>query len=172
MSTLAEITTAIDDNIRNKTPLVVKTEHADVEQLIADQLFPDSVKIQWNGTSSVDPITDILVSTSTLPNTKCLFELRFTKLGNRVFYKGIIAPFAGRVDINNAQLGTFATDLYKPDVDHTSRSIIIIEKAGSESNVLPNAIIIIDSVLGIKVQGFINQGSAGLYFEGSYKVEN
>lgn len=172
MSTKAQITTAINTKIRNKTPLVIKTEHADVDQLIADEMFPDSVKIEWNGSSAVDPITDIVCSTATLPTSKCIFEIIFTKTGNRVFYKGIIAPFAGRVEINNNQLGNFATNLYKPDVNHTSRSVIIIDKPGAEANVLPNAAIVIDSVLGIKVQGFINQGSAGLYFEGSYKVEN
>lgn len=37
--TQAELTAFIDDKIRNKTPKVIKTEHADVEQEITDTLF-------------------------------------------------------------------------------------------------------------------------------------
>jgi hypothetical protein len=37
--TQAELTAFIDANIRNKTPKVVKVEHADVEQEITDTLF-------------------------------------------------------------------------------------------------------------------------------------
>jgi hypothetical protein len=169
MSTLAEITIAIDDNIRNKTPLVVKTEHADVDQLITDQLFPDSVKIEWNGTSSVDPNTDIVVSTATLPTSKCQFAIYFTKLGNRVFYKGAMGSFGSSLQISNATLATFATELYKPLNNLPSRSLIILD---STSNVVPNALILFDRNLGIKIQGTIGQGIVSLHFEGSYKVAN
>jgi hypothetical protein len=37
--TQAELTALIDAKIRNKTPKVVKIEHADVEQAITDELF-------------------------------------------------------------------------------------------------------------------------------------
>jgi hypothetical protein len=169
MSTLAQITAAIDDDIRNKTPLVVKTEHADVEQLITDEMFPDSVKIEWNGTASVSPITDIVISTATLPNSKCQFQIYFTKIGNRVFYKGVMGAYTGTVQINNAQLATFATELYKPLNNLSSRSLIISDNT---SNVVPNAIIVFDRNLGIKLQGVLNQGVVSLHFDGSYKVAN
>lgn len=39
MSNLNDLTSLIDDNIRNKTPKVVKTEHANVHQAIANTLF-------------------------------------------------------------------------------------------------------------------------------------
>lgn len=169
MSTLAQITAAINDDIRNKTPLVLKTEHADVEQLITNEMFPSSVKIEWNGTASVDPITDILCSTATLPNSKCQFQIFFTKLGNRVFYKGVIGSYTGSVQINNAQLAGFATELYKPLNNLSSRCLIISDNS---FNVVPNAIIVFDRVLGIKLQGVLAQGVVSLHFEGSYKVAN
>ena len=169
MSTLAQITAAINDDIRNKTPLVLKTEHADVEQLITNEMFPSSVKIEWNGTASVDPITDIVCSTATLPSSKCQFQIFFTKVGNRVFYKGAMGAYTGTVQINNATLATFATELYKPLNNLSSRSIIISDNT---SNVVPNAIIVFDRNLGIKLQGALTQGVVSLHFEGSYKVAN
>ena len=169
MSTLAQITAAIDDDIRNKTPLVLKVEHADVEQLITDEMFPDSVKIEWNGTSAVDPITDIVCSTATLPNSKCQFQILFTKIGNRVFYKGAMGAYGSSLQINNATLATFATELYKPLNNLSSRSIIISD---GSSNVVPNVIILFDRTQGIKIQGGITQGIVSLHFEGSYKVAN
>lgn len=37
------LTTLINNNIRNKTPKVIKTEHADVEQAIVDELYKAKV---------------------------------------------------------------------------------------------------------------------------------
>ncbi len=37
---LTALTALINNNIRNKTPKVIKTEHADVEQAIVNEFFP------------------------------------------------------------------------------------------------------------------------------------
>jgi len=50
--TQAELTAFIDANIRNKTPKVVKVEHADVEQEITDTLF-DNVNTLVNSIASL-----------------------------------------------------------------------------------------------------------------------
>jgi hypothetical protein len=172
MSTLAQITAAIDDDIRNKTPLVLKAEHADVEQLITDEMFPDSVVIEWNGTTPVNPITDIVCNSVFLINAKCSFKIFFTKVGNRVFYKGAIGAYAGSITLTNITIATFATSLYKPLTDHSSRSPIIINNGSASSNVLPNCTVLVDRVLGFRIQGSTTQGNVSLFFEGSYKVAN
>jgi hypothetical protein len=48
---LATLTTLINNNIRNKNPKVIKTEHADVEQAIVDEFFPsvDNIVGEING---------------------------------------------------------------------------------------------------------------------------
>jgi hypothetical protein len=172
MSTLAQITAAIDDDIRNKTPLVVKTEHADVEQLIADEMFPDSVVVEWNGTTPVNPITDIFCNTEFLSTSKCTFKIFFTKIGNRVFYKGIIGSFGSTLNLNNITIADFGTELYKPLSNHSSRSLIIVSNSPVSSNVLPNCTVLVDRLLGFRIQGSTLQGNVSLYFEGSYKVAN
>jgi hypothetical protein len=80
-----------------------------------------------------------------------------------------MGSYAGTVQINNAQLATFATELYKPLNNLSSRSIIISD---GSSNVVPNVIILFDRTQGIKIQGGITQGIVSLHFEGSYKVAN
>ena len=55
--TQAELTELINDNIRNKTPKVVKVEHADVEQEITDTLF-DNVNSLITSISTVNDYID------------------------------------------------------------------------------------------------------------------
>jgi hypothetical protein len=50
-----------------------------------------------------------------------------------------------------------------------SRCLIISDNS---FNVVPNAMIVFDRVLGIKLQGVLAQGVVSLHFEGSYKVAN
>ena len=169
MSTLAQITAAIDDDIRNKTPLVLKVEHADVEQLIADEMFPDSVKIEWNGTSAVDPIADIVCNPDIPTIAKCTFKIYFTKHGNRVFYKGIIVNSEIFKPINNFTLATFETTLYQPLTEHRSNSLLMA--INGVPTILSNGGIKMASN-GIELMGLIPQGSNTYQFEGSYKVAN
>ncbi len=57
--TQAELTALIDANIRNKTPKVIKTEHADVEQEITDTLF-DNVNLLINSISTINGYIDAI----------------------------------------------------------------------------------------------------------------
>jgi len=79
MSTNSELTTLVDDNIRNKTPKVLKDEHADVEQAIVDELCPDV----YNDTQST---TNLI----TKANTNFNYNLNIWKSGRTVFITGII----------------------------------------------------------------------------------
>ena len=114
MSTLAQITAAIDDDIRNKTPLVLKVEHADVEQLITDEMFPDSVKIEWNGTSIVDPTANVVVSGSISSPDNVEFKVYFWKQGNTVYLNGFVKNLSSLSIMSDLNLIEFATSLYRP----------------------------------------------------------
>lgn len=173
MSTLAQITAAIDNDIRNKTPLVLKVEHADVEQLITDEMFPSSVQLTFNGTTQTSGTPNITVPSNVATDWKVSFDIYFEKIGNRVFYSGIITneetsralglPFGG---IAFAQ---FPTDLLKPLSGRQSRSQIITN-LGSPS-ILPNAVIAFGST-GMFLFGTVPIGVTSCYIEGSYKVAN
>ena len=165
MSTLAQITAAIDDDIRNKLPLVVKTEHADVEQLITDEMFPDSIVVEWDGDSQVSGLPNVECNASLTTIAKCTFKIYLTKHGNRVFYKGIITSTETVLFIGNFTMATFPTTLYKPLSDHSSLANIT-----SLVSMTNNAAISI-SESGIKLIGAIN-ASTSWQFEGSYKVTN
>mgnify|MGYP003472979820 FL=1 len=165
MSTLAQITAAIDDDIRNKLPLVVKTEHADVEQLITDEMFPDSIVVEWDGDSQVSGLPNVECNASLTTIAKCTFKIYLTKHGNRVFYKGIITSTETVLFIGNYTMATFPTTLYKPLSDHSSLANIT-----SLVSMTNNAAISI-SESGIKLIGAIN-ASTSWQFEGSYKVTN
>mgnify|MGYP003441002539 FL=1 len=165
MSTLAEITDLIDDNVRNKLPLVIKTEHADVEQLITDEMFPDSIVVEWDGDSQVSGLPNVECNASLTTIAKCTFKIYLTKHGNRVFYKGIITSTETVLFIGNYTMATFPTTLYKPLSDHSSLANIT-----SLVSMTNNAAISI-SESGIKLIGAIN-ASTSWQFEGSYKVTN
>jgi len=171
MSTLAEITTAIDDNIRNKTPLVVKNEHADVDQLIADQLFPTSVELYYNDVEQISGLPNIAVPSSVPLFVNTSFRIYFEKVGNRVFYSGFISNTETKALGNNfgLALATFATDLYKPEEGRYSSSSLM--KVFALPSILPNACVTISSS-GIILYGLIPVGVTDLYIEGSYKVQD
>ena len=57
--TQAELTALIDAKIRNKTPKVVKIEHADVEQAITDTLFDNVATLLFVIGALNDTISDI-----------------------------------------------------------------------------------------------------------------
>jgi len=169
MSTLAEITDLIDDNVRNKLPLVIKTEHADVEQLITDEMFPDSIVVEWDGDSQVSGLPNVECNASLTTIAKCTFKIYLTKHGNRVFYKGIITSTETVLFIGNYTMATFPTTLYKPLSDHSSLANITSLVLINPVTMTNTAISISES--GIKLRGAIN-ASTSWQFEGSYKVTN
>ncbi len=172
MSTLAEIQQSIDDNIRNKTPLVIKTEHADVDQLIADEMFPDSIRLTFNGTTQTSGLPNIEVPSNLGTNWKIDFDIFFEKIGNRVFYSGFISSneTAKALGDNNfgIEIATFDLPLYQPAFNRQSISVITTAFGGQ--SILPNACVRI-SGSGIRLTGVIPVGLGG-GIEGSYKVEN
>lgn len=172
MSTLAEIQQSIDDNIRNKTPLVIKTEHADVDQLIADQMFPTSLELFYNDVSQVSGMPHIQVPSSVPLLFDILFRIYFEKIGNRVFYSGFISNTGTTKTLGSnfgIGLATFATDLYKPETNRFSSSTL--NKVFVNPSIFPNACVTI-SENGIIMYGLLTAGITDLYIEGSYKVQN
>ena len=170
MSTKAQITTAINTKIRNKTPLVVKVEHADVEQLITDEMFPNSVKIQWNGTSVVDPIESITVNPDLATKAKITFTIYFTKIGNRVFYKGLVKSLEEAKLTPNLVLATFPTTLYQPLDNFSSYSRLT---STNDQSMLPNTIALFQSTSIILGSGLPTSTVFSIFnLEGSYKVAN
>lgn len=85
--TLATITAFIDAKIRNKTPKVIKTEHADVEQTLANLLFPVLLEE-----------TNVAHTITSLNDAKFIYNLFFKKVGNIVYVKGhIISVYNGTI---------------------------------------------------------------------------
>jgi hypothetical protein len=171
MSTLAQITAAINDDIRNKTPLVLKTEHADVEQLITNEMFPSSVELYYNSVSQISGLPNIAVPSSVPLFFNCTFRIYFEKIGNRVFYSGFISNLETK-SLGSAfglTLATFPTSLYKPLPNRFSSSSL--SRVFVNPTIIPNACITF-SENGITLYGNIPQGLIDLYIEGSYKVAN
>jgi hypothetical protein len=81
--TLATITALINSKIRNKTPKVLKTEHADVEQAIVNEVFSSEIYESTN-MPSLMTITEKFVSPMT---TGINFNITLKKTGNICFVK-------------------------------------------------------------------------------------
>ena len=79
--TLATITALINSKIRNKTPKVLKAEHADVEQAIVNEIY--STDIYNDG---VSPSNDIINKL----NADIYININIEKTGNKVFIRGFI----------------------------------------------------------------------------------
>ena len=88
------------------------TEAVNAWNALEGELFPAPVKVEWNGTSSVSPTTDIVVYAS-LATGKVKFTFRFWKSGIREYCNGTIENYSG-VIVSDIQLITFATSLHKP----------------------------------------------------------
>lgn len=173
MSTLAEIQQSIDDNIRNKTPLVLKVEHADVEQLITDEMFPDSVKIEFDGTI-IDPTTDIVINPSLASLANLEFKIYFAKVGNHVFVNGSIASLEDSKAIGSILLASFATTIYRPLSSHTTL-VPLIANSTTAPNVLPNCSLVVtrDGVApGLRLYGAMPPSFFSYRFSFHYKVTN
>jgi len=167
----ADLTDLVDDNIRNKTPKVVKTEHADVEQALVNEFFPTPVTVQWNGTSSVSPTTDIIVF-PTLVTGKVKFTIRFWKSGNDVYFNCDsfeAYDYLGDA-VSNLQLIEWNTSLFQPLA--TSRLIVTLE---CNNSIIPLATppfkIKVDNT-GMYLFGDMLPSIAKYGFNGTYKVAN
>lgn len=79
--TLATITALINSKIRNKTPKVLKVEHADVEQAIVDEMYSTDV---YN--DGVSPLNDIINKL----NPDIYININIEKSANKVFIRGFI----------------------------------------------------------------------------------
>ena len=86
--TLATITALINSKIRNKTPKVLKTEHADVEQAIVNEVFSGLKYEEVTGATQFPSNTIIDLATSSQRDIDV--KLIFTKKGNIVFVDGTI----------------------------------------------------------------------------------
>ena len=170
METLAQITAFIDTNIRNFLPLVRKVNHANTHQKITNQLFPDSVVVEWDGDSQVSGLPNVECNASLTTTAKCIFKIYFTKHGNRVFYKGVIQNTETVITIGNFLLATFETSLYNPLTEYNSCSNLIGVNAITPAT-LPNCFIIMKDN-EVKLVGTIPVGISTYQFEGSYKVTN
>lgn len=173
MSTLAQITAAIDDDIRNKTPLVLKVEHADVEQLITDEMFPDSVKIEFDGTI-IDPTTNIVINPSLASLANLEFKIYFEKVGNHVFVNGLISSLEDSKAIGQILLASFATTLYRPLATHTTL-VPLVTNSTVVPNILPNCCLVVTSegsAPGLKLYGSMPPSFFSYRFSFHYKVAN
>lgn len=170
MSTKTQITTAINAKIRNKTPLVVKVEHADVEQLITDEMFPSSVKVEWNGTTSIAPTTDIICSGSLSSPDNILFTVYFWKQGNDVYFNGIMQSLSSNFSLDGLLLIEFDTDLYKPLVTSKVKVNIVnsFNQVGKQIVTVQDTGLLITN--GLPPQ--VSNASTNWIFNGNYKVAN
>jgi hypothetical protein len=174
MSTLAQITAAINDDIRNKTPLVLKTEHADVEQLITDEMFPLSAKIEYQAGVIISPITDIVINPSLASLADIEFKIYFDKIGNHVFVNGFISSLEDSKTIGQIVLATFPTSLYRPLSSHTTLVPLIVNSL-TVPNILQNCSLFITrdgSSPGLKIVGSMPPSFFSYRFSFHYKVAN
>ena len=81
MATRAFIQNLIDVNLADNSDILPE-EHREVEDALLTEMFPASVKVEWNGTAPVDPTTDIVCNTGLTTAAKCTFKFYFEKVGN------------------------------------------------------------------------------------------
>lgn len=169
MATESYIQNLIDTNLADDSD-ILPSEHRAVEDALLGEFFPNSVKLEWDGDSVIDPITDIVVNPDLTEQGKVYFKIYFTKHGNRVFYNGIVASIETSRLTPNLVLATFPTTLYRPLENFSSYSRLTNTTSQA---MLSNTIILLQStgiVLGAGVP--INSGINIYSVEGSYKVAN
>lgn len=87
MGFLATATTFIDSKIRNKTPKVLKIEHADVEQSIVNEICK---------TTTYDDNTKGLIVNEVVALAQGVsYQVNFKKIGKTVFYNGYAKGIKG-----------------------------------------------------------------------------
>jgi hypothetical protein len=86
--TLATITALINSKIRNKTPKVLKTEHADVQQAIVNEVFSGLKYEEVTGATQLP--TNTIINLASESQRAIDVKLTFCKKGNIVFVDGTI----------------------------------------------------------------------------------
>lgn len=133
------------------------------------ELFPTPVKVEWNGTSSISPTTDIIVYPS-LVSGKVKFTIRFWKSGNTVYFNGEFEAYDYLGDaIGNIQLIEWNTSLYEPL--STSKLIVTLDCNNSNLPITAPYKIKIDDT-GLFLFGSALPSIAKYGFNGTYKVAN
>lgn len=171
MATRAFIQNLIDVNLADNSDILPE-EHREVEDALLTEMFPASVKVEWNGTAPVDPTTDIVCNTGLTTAAKCTFKFYFEKVGNRVFVSGQIVNTEDFVSIGgiNVFFASFATNLYRPLSTHKTLCNLINEFTGTT---LPNAAVEFDPISAkVGLRGSIPAGTNVYRFSCSYKVIN
>jgi len=94
MSTKATLTALINSSIRNKTPLVLKVEHADVEQALVNEVYQTTYNMTVADAPSV-----------------ISYNLNFRKVGNNIYINGYVKN-GNTFMISNIDLLTIGNSLY------------------------------------------------------------
>lgn len=105
MSTKSELTTLVDDNIRNKTPKVLKDEHADVEQAIVDEVY-GSVITETQSSHAI---------TTPEGTSGRNYNIKLVKQGRIVFGFGSVTNSSGSTMNAGAEFFDFDAGDYYPD---------------------------------------------------------
>ena len=145
------------------------TEAVNAWNALEGELFPTPVKVEWNGTSSVSPTTDIVVF-PTLITGKVKFTIRFWKSGNNVDFNGEFEAYDYLgAPINNIQLIEWNTSLFEPL--STSKLVVPLECIDSVNPITASYKIKIDDT-GLYLFGSALPSIAKFRFHGNYKVAN
>lgn len=129
------------------------------------ELFPTPVKVEWNGTSSVSPTTDIVVESGIASGT-LIFTVNFWKSGNTVYFNGKIRNSSSG-NISSMKIIDFATGLYEP----LSISTVYVPMVYDTENINTATKMKISSN-GVEIFGDLIGGSFYYNFFGEYKVAN
>jgi len=129
------------------------------------ELFPTPVKVEWNGTSSVSPTTDIVVESGIASGT-LIFTVHFWKSGNTVYFNGKIRN-SSTSNISSMKIIDFATGLYEPLLTSPVYVPMVYDTANLNTSTKIKV-----SANGVEIFGDLNTGSLYYNFNGQYKVAN
>jgi len=142
------------------------TEAVNAWNALEGELFPTPVKVEWNGTSSVSPTTDIVVESGIASGT-LIFTVHFWKSGNTVYFNGKIRNSSSSGVVTSRKIIDFATGLYEP----LSISTTYVEMVYDSPNLNTTTKIKV-SASGVEIFGDLVAGSFYYNFNGQYKVAN
>ena len=108
MSIKSVLTALIDANIRNKTPKVLKAEHANVEQALLDNYYP---------TPTTETGTGSDVNTVLFAPGSYSANVTLVKVGRRVFIEGWLSNDSGAT-VSATTVLKFLTEEFIPSDDN------------------------------------------------------
>lgn len=117
--TLATITALINSKIRNKTPKVLKVEHADVEQAIVNEIYADYKNEVITGGVNAPTNTIISVISSSTSNYFSI-NLDFKISGKSCHVKGYFF-YNSTSTYSNQPLFEFTDVIYQPLIEFVSQ---------------------------------------------------